>query len=227
MPSLAGHLATVICFLGQDALDWLQGQCTQDVRLLTPQKPVETLLLDQRGKILDLACLAVWQDYPAVVTTRPLVWAQRVDELVVMEDVSLQVAGEGHVPANDQTALVRHGHPHVDDLTDNLLPNEFGKAMERLVGLEKGCYVGQEIVHRIYARGTPKTLFTLIASPKHLHPNSALSLNNQTVGTTRRTAQTDDGSWIATAFVRSELAQPGTALDCEGSPVVVREFEPD
>ena len=74
---------------GEDRQDWLQGQVTNDLRILTPDRPIDACLCTPTGQLL--AILRLW-DYDGrifIATHRDAAEAvlARVEQMVIMEDV--------------------------------------------------------------------------------------------------------------------------------------------
>ncbi|MBS1719257.1 MAG: hypothetical protein JST35_02295 [Armatimonadetes bacterium] len=187
-----------IVLTGADVVEWLQGQCTQDMRHLSKERPrnlldgsygaVYTFMCSPTGQIR--AVLYCWRRYGTEVgivadekSAQHLL--KTVEEAVIMEDVQAQVASrsailgptrgecdieylEGYLwhqygateraPEHDyplQCYLFDHRLPVLGiDITETSLPAELGESvMQRYVSLNKGCYVGQEVIMRQHSRG--------------------------------------------------------------------------
>lgn len=77
---------------GRDATEWLQGQVTQDVRNLTGW--AEACFTSATGQLQAHVYLRPADDGVEVVTGQPHVVRQRVDQFVVMEDITLETVQE-------------------------------------------------------------------------------------------------------------------------------------
>lgn len=100
-----------------------------------------------------------------------------------------------------------------EELGPQLVPLE--ARLDHAIGLNKGCYVGQEIIARIHARGHVNNLlagFTLLGA--HLPERGAeLSHNGKKVGTLSTIVKSLRlGSTIGLGFLRRELQEPGTRV---------------
>lgn len=253
-----GNVAdTVIRLTGSDALEWLQGQVTQDVSQLSAGTALQTCLLDSTGRILDLAAVVLHDRAPHVLTSRPERWFERVDELVVMEDVTATetelhvctvqgnpepvephhahdrsgfggydvlgkaVAGTQGFDEGLAMAQVLNGVPVIGVDTDSkTLPPELGeKFMATHVSHSKGCYVGQEIVHRIFARGHTNRSWVGVRSERRIFPGEPVVASGETVGKVNRAVLGPEG-WVGTATIRNEALD--RKLESNGVPVSVR-----
>lgn len=76
---------------GADVREWLQGQVTQDVRLLAPDRPLEACLCKPTGQIEALLVLHATERGALVVAHRDELGEllDRVERLVILEDVRM------------------------------------------------------------------------------------------------------------------------------------------
>jgi tRNA-modifying protein YgfZ len=208
---------SLLQLVGEDRLDWLQGQATNDLRN-SSAAGTAFCLCSATGQMLSV--LRAWQQSDRILLTCPreTVGAvlKRVETMVIMEDVEVEdltdryrltciqgpraaeFVGEREgalVLSHDRTgsggfdvwtpidevptfdcriasheaydvARLEAGIPIFGlDMSDRTLPPEMGPAFtEAHVSYTKGCYTGQEILHRIYSRGhTNRTWVALIA----------------------------------------------------------------
>jgi|SRR5215218_1097765 len=130
------------------------------------------------------------------------------------ERIAALIAAAGAVPATEADAEVRRvesGRPRYGvDLDDTVIPQEAG-LNERAVSFEKGCYVGQETVARLYFRGKPnRSLRGLKLSGPAAH-GDPLRLGEREVGRLGSVVESPQHGRIALALVRREAA-PGDEL---------------
>ncbi len=106
------------------------------------------------------------------------------------------------------------------ELTPDVIPQEAGLE-RRCVSFTKGCFLGQELVCRIDARGRVRRRLRHLRGPEGvaLTPGATLRLGDREVG---RVTSAVPG--VALGYVRAEVA-PGTSLEVEGfaGPVEVAE----
>jgi len=168
---------------GCDAKDWLQGQITQDIRLLSPKSPIAFCLTNATGQIVGLGTLSEGiAGIVVVADSRSMECLQaRLDTYVIMEDVHLQTIPEGEFPVwtgdgfkllgeiNDVNRLER-GWPELGvDIDAKTFPQELGESFVAAhVSFTKGCYLGQEVVHRIHARGKVNRIWAAVESDSEL-----------------------------------------------------------
>ncbi|SRR5579864_1812630 len=93
------------------------------------------------------------------------------------------------------------------------------------VNFNKGCYIGQEIVERVRSRGLVHRLLAgvEIDSSEAPEPDTRLFQGDQDVGKmTSAVFSPALGKVVGMAYLRRELAEPGTALTINGKAAVVR-----
>ena len=130
------------------------------------------------------------------------------------ERVAAALAAAGAQAATEADAEVRRvetGRPRYGvDLDETVIPQEAG-LNARAVSFEKGCYVGQETVARLYFRGKPnRHLRGLKLSGPAAH-GDPLRLGEREVGRLGSVVESPLHGPIALALVRREAA-PGDSL---------------
>jgi aminomethyltransferase len=93
------------------------------------------------------------------------------------------------------------------------------------VNFNKGCYIGQEIVERVRSRGLVHRLLAgvEIDSPDVPAPDTRLMQGEENAGKMTSAAFSPAlGKVVGLAYLRRELAEPGTALTVNGHATVVR-----
>jgi aminomethyltransferase len=100
------------------------------------------------------------------------------------------------------------------DLRERDLPQETGQ--QHALSFTKGCYVGQEIVERIRARGNVhRTFVGLELQGEAPQPGAKIRANEKDVGEITSAARVPFSSGertLALGYLRRELAAPGTAV---------------
>jgi folate-binding protein YgfZ len=130
------------------------------------------------------------------------------------EAVSAALAAAGAVRATEADAEVRRvetGRPRYGvDLDDTVIPQEAG-LNARAVSFEKGCYVGQETVARLYFRGKPNRHLRGLRLSGPAAQGEPLRLGEREVGKLASVVESPRFGPIALALVRRE-ATPGDSL---------------
>jgi aminomethyltransferase len=143
-----------------------------------------------------------------------------------MEWVS-KLEAAGARPATDEDArLVRieNGKPRYgEDIRETSLPQETQQM--QAVSFSKGCYLGQEIVERIRAQGrvNRKLVRIEVETPEPLAPGTKLTVQGAEAGEiTSSVFSPRAGKVLALAYVRSQFAESGTALEAGPAAAAVR-----
>jgi folate-binding protein YgfZ len=99
-----------------------------------------------------------------------------------------------------------------EDIDADVLPAET-RQIERAVSFTKGCYLGQEIVERMRARGAPANLLTGLRFDGEVATGAALTRDGQSVGRVTSAVQSFKcDRRIGLGYVKSEFADSDTQL---------------
>jgi aminomethyltransferase len=122
-----------------------------------------------------------------------------------------------------RTVRLEHGKPRYgDDIFDTTLPQE--SQQTQALHFNKGCYLGQEIVERVRARGHVNRLLVrlLVDAAEAPAPGTKLSAHGAEVGEITSAAFSPAlAKVVALAYVRAGEARPGAELSAAGRPAVV------
>ena len=122
-----------------------------------------------------------------------------------------------------ELARVAAGIPRFGvDIREKDLPQE--TAQQRALNFNKGCYLGQEIVERIHARGAVhRTLAGFELQQGAVAPGAKISSGGKEVGQVTSVAQLPNGTHrtLALGYVRREASLPGTEVEIEGTKAKV------
>jgi aminomethyltransferase len=102
------------------------------------------------------------------------------------------------------------------ELDEEVLPPE--ARLERAISTSKGCYVGQEIVARLRARGQVNHLLVGLRLESPLLPDvgTKLSVDGRTTGELTSVVLSPSEGPIALGYVRREHAEVGTQIEIAG-----------
>jgi folate-binding protein YgfZ len=218
---------------GPDALAFLQGQCTRDLRRLSG--PAGALFLNHKGQIEEAATLfphpegfllAPWGSLEGLEARlkRYIVFDQ-VEVLPVSLVRLLHADGREEVAEAAEGALppelyplytLLRGTPLLSDVRGEL-PQSVG--LLHLVDYGKGCYVGQEIMARTEGKEVPYGLLGLRALEPGAEPPFPLFLGEKRVGEAKRLLETPYGL-LGLAVVRKEVL-PGMVVEGGGGRFLV------
>lgn len=203
-------MADVVTIEGPDALTYLQGQITQDVKNLAVGNATWTFVLEPTGRVVALARLqrAASDRYQLVVSDgygdALLARLQRF-KLRVKAELSM-CAGVPEVEPSDadrvETRWPAMGREIVPGET---IPAETG-VTGAAVSFTKGCYTGQELVERMDARqAAPPRRLVRVVAPAPLVDGTELTLDGKAVGVVTTTA-----GERALAYVNRSVADDAT-----------------
>jgi len=134
-----------------------------------------------------------------------------------------EIEAAGAVRASDQDARVVRlelGHPRYgEDITDQYLPHE----TQLLGGLHfsKGCYIGQEIVERVRARGGVHRFLVPLEIEGDTRPETGavITADGKALGAITSAAWSPArGRVVALGYLRLGEIPKGAALVCAGRP---------
>jgi tRNA-modifying protein YgfZ len=143
-------------------------------------------------------------------------------------ELTSALSARGAEPISEATAecvRIEHGRPRYGvDIDETVIPQE-AALNERAVSFEKGCYVGQETVARLFYRGKPNRQLRGLRLSAPAPVGSEVVSGERTVGRLSSVAASPRFGEIGLALVRRE-APPGSnvLVGAEGVPAVVVEL---
>jgi folate-binding protein YgfZ len=125
--------------------------------------------------------------------------------------------------ADARQVRVENGRPRFgEDIRETTLPQESGQM--HAVNFLKGCYIGQEIVERIRARGHVNKMLVPLAieGAEAPPPGTALTADGAEAGEITSSVYSPElGRVAALGYVRVAYAESGKVLDARGAAVRV------
>jgi len=175
----------VVRVTGSDRVRFVQGMCMGDVAKIAPGAWLRTATLNAKGRLLSIYDLVALDDQLLLLCQPGLAEATRalLERHAIADDVSFDLAldlavhrvwdtpeavwsappvfapppGEPASAEEVETRRIEAGLPlYGVDVGDDSFP--FETPLARLIDYGKGCYLGQEPVARVKARGTPSRL---------------------------------------------------------------------
>ncbi|HMS56751.1 MAG TPA: glycine cleavage T C-terminal barrel domain-containing protein [Fimbriimonadaceae bacterium] len=112
-------------------------------------------------------------------------------------------------------AMLEAGIPRYGfEIDGKTLPPELGLAfMNRNVSHNKGCYTGQEVVHRIHARGHTNKTWVGILADDMMVPGDQVVHGTKEVGTVISAFDSPRFGYIASAFVKNDVINDGEEVE--------------
>jgi aminomethyltransferase len=129
----------------------------------------------------------------------------------------------GAVPAGEaafQWLRLVAGLPYVGhELTEDYIPLEAN--LWHAVSLQKGCYIGQEIIARMESRGKLARRLVGLRLEAPVLEGAAVMAGGATAGTVTTAGDLPDLGPVALAFLKTGQCEPGTAVSVGGVAGVV------
>jgi len=142
------------------------------------------------------------------------------EKQLLIEKLDLPAAS----PQAARVVRLEHFQPRFgEDILGTTLSGETQQS--HAVNFNKGCYIGQEIVERVRSRGLVHRLLAgvEIDATDPPDPDTRLFQGEQDIGKITSAAFSPTlGKVVGLAYVRRELAEPGTTLTVNGHTAVVR-----
>jgi folate-binding protein YgfZ len=108
------------------------------------------------------------------------------------------------------------------DADARTLPPELGDDFARAhVSHTKGCYVGQEILHRIYSRGHTNRTWRKLQCAGPVAVGDDVTLAGESLGTVSRAHFSPDFGWIACGILRNRGGEVGRRVQVGTSPAEI------
>jgi tRNA-modifying protein YgfZ len=238
---------------GDDRVRFLQGMCTADVAKLPVGGWCRASILNPKGRVISIVDVVKEGDHLLLLCepvladkTREILERHALMDEVELEPVALPLHRVWATPADvwaappilapcpapaasDDEVEVRRiegGLPRYGvDVSEDHFP--FESPLARAIDYEKGCYVGQEPVYRVYSKGSAnKTLRGLAlegdtpvaAGAKVAHPA------RENAGAVTSAAVSPDFGSIALAYLHRTVWEPGGQVTVDGRPARVVEL---
>jgi tRNA-modifying protein YgfZ len=142
-------------------------------------------------------------------------------------DLSAALTARGAEPISEATAeclRVERGRPRYGvDLDDTVIPQEAG-LNDRAVSFQKGCYVGQETVARLFYRGKPNRQLRGLRLAGPVEVGTDVVAGDRVVGRLTSVAASPRLGEIGLALIRRE-APPGSAVTVGDAEVAAEVVE--
>jgi len=164
MPEVECQLYNLIKLSGPDAVEFLQGQLTQDVSLLVKSGQLPAAWCNPKGRVVVTVRVVRMNDdigliVPGNMAVRVV---QRLSMYRLRSKVDISTPSEGWTDLidlhdSDPAALIRAGVPTIDESnTEHFTPHMLNLDKLGAISFSKGCYTGQEVVARTENLGKSK-----------------------------------------------------------------------
>ncbi|MBT8108749.1 MAG: hypothetical protein KJP17_10965 [Gammaproteobacteria bacterium] len=177
---------------GPDAMEFLQGQLTNDVRRLDSEPEISAAWCNPKGRVIWSGTLrragdAFGMDVPADMAEEIV---KRLTMFRFRSKVDFDVINEGQ--RVDPAVLVAHGYPHIGPgQTRQFTPHMLNLDLLDAISFDKGCYTGQEIVARTHYKGATRRRTLRFSAKGHVGPGDKVQLDGRDVGDVLNVAGTE------------------------------------
>jgi folate-binding protein YgfZ len=185
--------------------------------VLPDMKPLELLGVHWNGADITV----VRTDNPGIESYELWAPAERLNSL--FQTLAAVGAPEIHASTVEEFRILCGIPKFGQDIRERTLPQETGQ--ERALNFIKGCYIGQEIVERIRARGSVHRMFSgFELEGAAAAPGTKIQSEGKDVGEITSVAilPSSDGHHLALGHLRREFAAPEKDLLADGKKVKVR-----
>ena len=151
------HTISTITVSGPDAFEFLQGQLTNDLRLLDAQETLLTAWCNPKGRVICLMTVARTADGYSLAIPTDLTddIVKRLTMFRFRAKVEFEVLPESN--AVNMSEQIEAGIPWIGpEQTEKFTPHMLNLDLLDAISFDKGCYTGQEIVARTHYKGATK-----------------------------------------------------------------------
>jgi len=215
---------STISVTGPDALEFLQGQLSNDLARLESEPEILAAWCTPKGRVLWFGtvwpiesgfALSVAAETAADIVARLSVFRFRAK-------VEIEVVDEGKTV--DPAFLVQHGYPFIGlQQMDKFTPHMLNLDLLDAISFDKGCYTGQEIVARTHYKGATKRRTLRFSSEQAVNAGDKVSLDGRDIGEVLNTAGTDLLAVVPVAKSETGLSAGDTPIELVPLPYPLTE----
>ena len=174
---------STLAVTGADALEFLQGQLSNDLKRLDTQSEIKTAWCNPKGRVIWFGTVSAAQaGYELAVPTDMVAdIVRRLTMFRFRSKVDFNVSADSHgVNASD---LIQAGIPYIgSQQSEQFTPHMLNLDLLDAISFDKGCYTGQEIVARTHYKGATKRRTLRFTSDAPVSVGDKLSHGDRQVG---------------------------------------------
>ncbi|MDJ0712570.1 MAG: hypothetical protein QNJ14_19460 [Woeseiaceae bacterium] len=168
---------------GDDALEFLQGQLTNDLRRLESEAGILAAWCSPKGRVIWFG--SVTRSADGFALSAPAATAESIVKRLTMfrfrSKVEFAVKDDGQTV--DPASLIERGHPFVGaEQAEQFTPHMLNLDLLDAVSLDKGCYTGQEIVARTHYKGATKRRTLRFSSQSPVKVGDKIMAGDRSIG---------------------------------------------
>ncbi len=238
---------------GPDRVRFLHGMCSANIETLAVGGWARAVVLTPKGRVVSIIEVVKRED-ELVIVCEPTLGAPTLALLerhAIMDEIELALgAGPLHRvwdepssvwdaaprfeapptptadPGSVEIRRIEAGLPAYGvDVDDSYFP--FESLLAGCLDYDKGCYVGQEPIYRVHAKGAPQRIMRGLRAvgPGSVAPGTVVvHAERENAGTVTSSAESPEFGSIALATLHRTAAAPGSAVTVDGRDAVVVEL---
>jgi folate-binding protein YgfZ len=178
------YTISTITISGPDAFEFLQGQLTNDLRLLDAQETLLTAWCNPKGRVICLMTVARTADGYSLAIPTDLAddIVKRLTMFRFRSKVEFDVLPESNVV--NMAQQIEAGIPWIGlQQTEKFTPHMLNLDLLDAISFDKGCYTGQEIVARTHYKGATKRRTLAFQSDSPVAVGDSVSDGDRETGT--------------------------------------------
>ena len=178
------HTISTITVSGADAFEFLQGQLTNDLRLLDAEQTLLAAWCNPKGRVICLMTVARMPDGYSLAIPTDLTddIIKRLTMFRFRSKVEFEVLPEP--TAVDLSEQIEAGIPWIGlEQTEKFTPHMLNLDLLNAISFDKGCYTGQEIVARTHYKGATKRRTLAFESDSPVAVGDSVSDDDRETGT--------------------------------------------
>ena len=168
---------------GDDALEFLQGQLTNDLERLNSEAEILAAWCSPKGRVIWFGTVSKTEAGYALSAPADLAedFIRRLTVYRFRSKVEFAIDQDGSTV--DASFLITHGYPYIGpQQSEEFTPHMLNLDLLDAISLEKGCYTGQEIVARTHYRGKTKRRCLRFETSKPVSPGDKVYEGDRKVG---------------------------------------------
>ena len=183
---------STIAVTGPDALEFLQGQLTNDLARLGNEEEILAAWCNPKGRVIWFGTVRNIDD--GFGLSAPAETAEEIVRRLTVfrfrSKVEFEIRDDG--AAVDLGDLIQNGYAFVgSEQMEQFTPHMLNLDLLDAISLEKGCYTGQEIVARTHYKGATKRRTLRFESDAPVSAGSKVSLGGRDIGEVLNSAGND------------------------------------
>lgn len=201
---------------GPDALEFLQGQLTNDLRLLESNPEILAAWCNPKGRVIWFGTVRKIDGGYGLSAISEMAndLVSRMTMFRFRSKVEFAVVDEGQTV--EESSLVENGVPWVGQAqSEEFTPHMLNLDLLGAISLDKGCYTGQEIVARTHYKGATKRRTLKFESSGPVTEGDKVSLDGRDIGEVLNVAGNQLLAVVPTDKANQQLtAATATLVNC-------------